>query len=231
MVRIHDETEAHLTFSVVARCTRTGKCGVGAATAANAVGKLAVHAMAKHGAIATQAMVNPYIGYDGLRLLERGYDARAALERLVANDPHPGLRQVGIVDSEGNAAAWTGSENIPWAGHRQGRGFTVQGNRMAGPDVLDAAVATMHATEGRELAERLLLALEAGDAKGGDRKGERSGNIVVYDTEEYPQWDIRVDDHDEPIRELRRLFHLFQRELLPHVEKMPTREDYPRIVK
>ncbi|HEX7046067.1 MAG TPA: DUF1028 domain-containing protein [Gammaproteobacteria bacterium] len=219
-----------MTFSVVARCARTGKFGVAAATATNAVGKLVSHAMAKYGAIATQAMLNPYLGYDGLRLLQRGSSAREALKRLLANDPHPGLRQVGIVDGEGSSAAWTGNENLHWAGHREEHNFSVQGNRMAGPGVLDAAVETMHATEDKDLAERLLLALEAGDAKGGDRLGERSGNILVFDHEEYPQWDIRVDDHDKPIEELRRLFHLFQDELLSHMNRLPTRKDYPQIV-
>lgn len=219
-----------MTFSVVARCTRTGKCGVAAATAATAVGKLAAHALARHGAIATQAKINPYIGYDGLRLLARGCTARDALDRLIANDPEPHARQVGIVDRTGNTAAWTGSENLHWAGHRFGRGFSTQGNRMAGPQVLDAVVETMHDTEERELAERLLLALEAGDAKGGDRMGERSSTIFVFDREEYPQWDIRVDDHDEPLKELRRLFHLFEEKLLPQMEKMPTRSDFPPIV-
>jgi len=219
-----------MTFSVVARCARTGKCGVGAATAATAVGKLASHAMARNGAVATQALINPYIGYDGLRLLEHGHSARDTLNLLLANDPHPEQRQVGIVDREGNTAAWTGAENIAWAGDRQGRGFSVQGNRLAGPQVLEAVIDVMHATEDKELAERLLLAIEAGDAEGGDLKGERSSNIFVFDREEYPQWDIRVDDHDEPVRELRRLFHLFQDELLPHMERMPTRKEFPRIV-
>lgn len=216
-----------MTFSVVARCARTGKCGVGAATAATAVGKLAAHAIARHGAIATQAMINPYIGYDGLRLLAHGHNADDTLHLLLGNDPEPEKRQVGIVDGDGNTAAWTGNENLRWAGHRHGRGFVTQGNRMAGPAVLDAVVATMHATEDRELAERLLLALEAGDALGGDRHGERSSTIFVFDREEYPQWDIRVDDHDEPIKELRRLFHLFQDKLLPQMERMPTRKDFP----
>lgn len=219
-----------MTFSVVARCARTGKFGVAAATATNAVGKLVSHAMAKQGAVATQAMLNPYFGYDGLRLLQRGSSARETLRRLLANDLHPELRQIGIVDSEGNSAAWTGNENLRWAGHREERNFSAQGNRMAGPGVLDAAVETMRATEDKDLAERLLLALEAGDAKGGDRLGERSANILVFDQEEYPQWDIRVDDHDKPIKELRRLFHLFRDDLLPHMSKLPTRKDYPTIV-
>lgn len=219
-----------MTFSVVARCARTGKCGVGATTAATAVGKLASHAMAHHGAVATQATMNPYIGYDGLRLLERGYDANRALERLMANDRHPQVRQVGIVDRNGNTAVWTGNENLPWAGHRHGRGFSVQGNRLAGPEVLDAVIDVMHANENKELAERLLLAIEAGDSLGGDRKGERSANIFVFHEEEYPQWDIRVDDHEEPVKELRRLYQLFLEKLLPHVEAMPTRKDYPKLV-
>src|SRR5690606_24190668 len=135
----------------------------------------------------------------------------------------PDARQLGIVDGDGRTAAWTGKRNLHWAGHAFGRGFCVQGNRLAGPEVLDAVIETMHATEDKSLAYRLLLALEAGDAKGGDRKGERSSTIFVFDREEYPLWDIRVDDHDRPIEELRRLFHLFDRKLLPEIEKMPKR--------
>ncbi|HLU60800.1 MAG TPA: DUF1028 domain-containing protein [Gammaproteobacteria bacterium] len=217
-----------MTFSIVARCERTGQCGVAGATAMIAVGKLASHAAPLHGAIATQAELNPYIGYDGLRLLARCLDADEVLRQVLADDPDPEVRQVGVVDGNGRTAAWTGSRTLPWAGHAFGRGFSVQGNRLAGPEVLEAVIESMHGSEHLPLAERLLLAIEAGDALGGDRLGERSSNIFVVDREEYPLWDIRVDDHDHPIRELRRLFHLFGEKLLPEIEKMPKRATAPR---
>lgn len=218
-----------MTFSIVAYCPRSGKFGVAAATGANAVGQLVAHARARTGAIATQAWTNPYIGYDGLRLLERGYDAPTALEKLINNDPNPQVRQAAIVDHWGNTAAWTGNETLDWKGDRQGRNFSTQGNRLAGPQVLDAVVESMHASEDKELAERLLIAIEIGDALGGDTKDERSANLSVFHREEYPQWDIRIDDHDHPVEELRRLFQLFRDEWLSHVENMTSREQFPKL--
>lgn len=129
-----------MTFSIVARCPRTGRFGVAAATGANAVGQLVSHARAHIGAVATQAWTNPYIGYDGLRLLEHGYDAPTSLEMLINNDPNPQIRQAAIIDRWGNTAAWTGNETLDWKGDRQGRNFSTQGNRLAGPQVLDAVV-------------------------------------------------------------------------------------------
>lgn len=219
-----------MTFSIVAHCPRTGKFGVAAATGANSVGQLVSHASARAGAIATQASVNPYIGYDGLRMLRRDFPATEVLEKLIANDPHPEIRQAAIIDRWGNTAAWTGKETLNWKGDRQGRHFSTQGNRLAGPEVLDAVVDSMHASEDKELAERLLLAIEVGDAKGGDTKEERSANLSVFDREEYPQWDIRIDDHDYPVRELRRLFQLFRDEWLSHVEDMINRVEFPKLV-
>lgn len=218
-----------MTFSVVARCERTGQFGVAAATAMAAVGKLASHATAHYGAVATQAVLNPYFGYDGLRLLEQGCDAQQTLDKLIAQDPEPQKRQAGVVDRNGSTAAWTGKETADWSGDLSEQDFSTQGNRLAGPQVLEAVAKVMRETEDQELAERLLLALEAGVAEGGDTKGERSANIFVFHEEEYPLWDIRVDDHDEPLKELRRLFDVFRTELLPQFERMPTRREFPRV--
>ena len=218
-----------MTFSIVARCPRTGKFGVAAATAMAAVGKLASHATARHGAIATQALLNPYFGYDGLRLLEQGYSAGETLDMLLGQEKEPEKRQVGIVDRNGNTAAWTGRDTLPWSGELAEKDFSTQGNRLARPEVLEAVASVMHETEARELAERLLLALEAGVAAGGDAKGERSANIFVFHKEEYPLWDVRVDDHDEPLKELRRLYNVFREELLPQFERMPTRDEFPPV--
>lgn len=217
-----------MTFSIVARCERTGHIGVAAITALQAVGKLACHAIPNVGAIASQALLNPYLAYDGLRLLEQGISAEDALQRVLAGDPCTGNRQVGVVDNQGRTAAWTGSDTIPWSGQRQGKFFSAQGNRLAGPPVLDRAAQSMESTEHLDLAERLTLALIAGEEVGGDTKGERSVNVLVFGEEEYPLCDIRIDDHDDPIQELRRLFKLYQQEILPNVLKLPKRIDIPR---
>lgn len=216
-----------MTFSIVARCERTGQIGVAAATAVQAVGKLACHAIANVGAIASQALTNPYLAYDGLRLLERGCSAEETLQRVIACDINAHKRQVGIVDAKGCTAAWTGKETIPWAGHLAGRNCCIQGNRLAGPAVLENALDSMHATEHLDLAERLTLALLAGDEGGGDLKGERSVNILVFSTEEYPLCDIRIDDHEAPMDELRRLFCVYQEKILPNVLGLPKRADIP----
>ena len=217
-----------MTFSIVARCERTNHVGIGAITALPAVGKLACHAIPNVGAIASQALLNPYLAYDGLRLLEQGVSPEEALNRVLAGDPDAQNRQVGIVDMQGRTAAWTGSDTIPWSGHRSGRNFSSQGNRLAGPLVLDRVVQSMESTEHLALSERLTLALIAGEEVGGDTKGERSVNVLVFGEEEYPLCDIRIDDHDDPIQELRRLHKLYQQDILPSVQKLPKRADIPR---
>ncbi|MDP9019930.1 MAG: DUF1028 domain-containing protein [Actinomycetota bacterium] len=214
-----------MTFSIVARCRATGQLGVGAMTGKVGVGKLVAHARARTGAVATQAMINPYLGFDGLALMAEGVSARDTLNRLLERDPGRAYRQCGLVDAEGSAAAWTGPKTPSWAGHRTGQGYSAQGNRLVGPDTLDTLVEAFHAAEGRELAERLLLGLEAGASTGGDRQGELSGAIYVVDTEQYPLWDARVDHSDDPVAELRALYQRFAEELIPVVRGLSTRED------
>lgn len=217
-----------MTFSLAARCQRTGQIGIAATTAVQSVGKLACHAIPNVGAFASQALLNPYLAYDGLRLLQAGASAQEALERVIALDPNAEQRQAGVVDNQGRVAAWTGKENLPWAGQRSGRHFTAQGNRLVGPEVLDRVVDSMHATEHLSLAERLVIALQAGAAVGGDREGEHSTNVMVFGEEEYPLCDIRIDEHHDPMGELRRLYRLYEREILPTVLKMPKRSEMPR---
>jgi uncharacterized Ntn-hydrolase superfamily protein len=212
-----------MTFSIVAKCAQTGQFGIGAATAVPAVGKLLTHALAGIGAVATQAKLNPYLGIDGLRYLAEGMSAEAVRARLLAEDPAREVRQFCVMDRNGATAVYTGAECIPWAGSLERRGFSIQGNRIAGPEVLEAAAEAFTVCENRPLADRLMEALAAGDACGGDVKGEVSATIYVMDTEEYPLWDIRVDEHADPIAELRRLHGIFREQLLPEIGAMPTR--------
>lgn len=213
-----------MTFSIAALCPRTGQIGIAATTAVQSVGKLACHALPEVGAFASQARLNPYLAYDGLRLLQRGVPALQVLELVLETDPRRQERQAGLVDRFGNTAAFTGAENIPWAGHSAGRYFTTQGNRLVGPQVLEQVITSMHQTEHLDLAERLVRALRAGAYAGGDIKGERSINVMVFGREEYPLCDIRIDDHDDAMQELDRLYRLYETDILPVVLELPKRD-------
>lgn len=212
-----------MTFSVVARCARTGEFGIAATTALPAVGKLLTHASPGAGAIATQARLNPYLGIDGIRLLQSGMSAQETIAALGETDPRMDRRQLGVVDRHGKSAIWTGEGCKGWAGGQAHRGFCALGNRLEGPQVIEAASGAFRESEAGPLVERLVRALAAGMAAGGDRKEERSATVYVVATEEYPLWDIRVDDHDDPIAELVRLQGVFARVLLPHIRRMATR--------
>lgn len=214
------------TVSIAARCAVTGQLGVAAVTAVLGVGKLVPHAEAGTGAVATQALANPYHALDGLRMMRAGLPAPEALRRVVAADPDRDARQTAMIDGRGTTAAWTGHATLPWAGHISRPGVTVQGNRLVGPGVLDAMLDAWDGT-GPEtaLVRRILGALEAGEAAGADRDGALSAALVVVDTEWYPLWDLRIDHADDPVAELRALFEVSQRDLLPHVLDLPKRAD------
>ncbi|MTV26257.1 DUF1028 domain-containing protein [Nitriliruptoraceae bacterium ZYF776] len=214
-----------MTFSIVAHCPRTDQVGVAAMTAMPGVGKLVAHARSNRGAAASQAMMNPYLAFDGLQLVGEGLPAVDVLELLVSRDPGREGRQFGLVDARGGAAAHTGSLPEDWKGHRTEPHLAAQGNRLAGPEVLDDAVAAYHAHDDGELAHRLLAALRAGEAAGGDTLGHRSATLTVMATELYPLWDLRIDDEDDPLASLEAEFRTFEEELVPQIRELPTRLD------
>ncbi|MCY0868394.1 MAG: DUF1028 domain-containing protein [Desulfurococcus sp.] len=207
------------TYSIVAYDPSTGDLGVAVASKFIAVGVVVPWAKARTGAIATQAYANVSYGPRGLELLARGYSARHVLEMLVSDDPLREMRQVGIVDSRGEAAAFTGSKCYEFAGHIIGDGYSVQGNILAGPQVLEEMARAFENTSG-ELVDKLIAALEAGEKAGGDRRGKQSAAILVVRenggyggyTDRYV--DIRVDDHPEPVQELKRIFRIWELVLL-----------------
>lgn len=213
-----------MTFSIVARCPRSGQFGVAAVTAVPAVGKLVTHAAAGHGAVATQARVNPYLGIDGIALLQEGLPAQTVVARLCERDPEIARRQFAVVDAAGGVAHWTGPFCLDWAGARAGDGYCVLGNRLVGPAVLEAISDTMNKHGDTALSERLVAALVAGAETGGDLAGERSATLYIVEHERYPLWDIRVDEHDDPVHELQRLHASFAAEVIPEIRKMPTRD-------
>lgn len=198
------------TFSIVAYDPATGDLGVGVASKFPAVGAGVPWARAGVGAVATQAAANLSFGPRGLEMMELGFTAKETLDKLIATDPGRDDRQTGIVDAQGHAAAWTGSKCFNYAGHIVGGNYSVQGNILAGPQVVEAMARAFEQARG-SLAERLMTALEAGEAAGGDRRGKESAALlVVRKGAGYggvgDRWvDLRVDDHPEPVRELCRL--------------------------
>lgn len=214
-----------MTFSIVARCPRTGMLGVGTASRSLAAGGIVPYCRAGVGAIASQSFTNPYLGSDGLTLLEQGLTAARALERVVESDGGRDLRQVAIVDRDGHTAAYTGARCIPWAGQMEGGGYVCLGSILSGEEVVKAMAFAFEASVDEELPERLLRALEAGQEAGGDRRGRQSAAIRAIHAEDYPYCDLRVDDHADPIAELRRIFTVFHREE-PFRQMMPRRDDY-----
>ncbi len=201
------------TFSIVARDPQNGDLGVAVQSKFLAVGSVVSWARAGAGAIATQALANIGYGPEGLRLLEQGLSAEAVLNQLVAADADRDHRQLGIVDRNGRAAAYTGSACLDWAGHETGDGFACQGNILAGPEVVRAMAERFRQSDG-ELAERLVTAMHAGQEAGGDRRGRQSAALYVARTggsyggllDRYI--DLRVDDHPDPIVELERILQL-----------------------
>ncbi len=224
------------TFSIVAFDPDTGDLGVAVQSKFLAVGAVVPYARAKVGAVATQSYANLLYGPEGLALLEAGLSPEEAIRRLTEKDPDARLRQVGIVDARGRAAAYTGDGCFPWAGHRVGPNVAVQGNILMGPETVDAMYETFVGARG-DLAERLVAALAAGQEAGGDRRGQQSAALLVVReggsyggfTDRYI--DLRVDDHPRPIEELARLLKLWRvyfqpprpEDVLPLTEEL-TRE-------
>ena len=213
------------TFSIVARCPRTRMLGVGVASKYPAVGAVCSHTQAEVGAISTQAFGNPYLGIDGLNLLQEGLGAQQTLEYLLKLDPGRQKRQLIIINKDGQTAAFTGSLTTSWGGHLRGDNYAVAGNMLSGEMVIQAMAAAFEQSFEEALAERLLQALEAGQAAGGDRRGRQAAHLQVVHTEAWKYVDLRVDEHPDPVVELRRIFEVAKRELFPFRELYPTRSN------
>lgn len=211
------------TFSVAARCPRSGRLGVAISTALPAVGGYCSFVEPAVGAVATQSWTNPYLALDALETLAGGASAQEALNGVLRRDAEAELRQIGLVDAAGNTAVWTGGACTAWAGHRQGEGYTVQGNMLVGPETVTAMAEAMDATADHDLVDRLVAALLAGQAAGGDKRGKQSAAVKVYGAEAYPLLDLRVDDHAEPAAELARLHALAKVQLQPFLDSLPRR--------
>lgn len=197
-----------MTFSIVARDPQTGAFGVATATAGPMVGALVPHTRQGLGAVATQAMTNPYLAFDAFSALGES-DASAALHMALAKDDRADLRQMVIVDANGVADGWTGGLCMGFADHLIDRGVAVAGNLLTGADVLSDMVASYHQHLGKSsFAAALLEALRAGAAAGGDKRGLGSAALRVQDSQEFPEVDLRVDLSDDPIKALDELMGL-----------------------
>ncbi len=213
------------TFSIAARCERTGMLGVAVSTAVPGVGGLCPFIAPNAGAVSTQSWVNPYLGIDGVTLMTKGMSAKAALKKLIAGDPGRDVRQIGLVDKKGQSAAFTGKDCVPWAGHLTGKNYAVQGNMLVGEPTVQAMAEAFARAKELTLPERLMGVLEAGQAAGGDKRGRQSAALKVYYKEEFPYLDLRVDEHRHPVAELRRVFEVARHQLLPFMKGMPSRKN------
>jgi len=194
-----------MTWSILAR-DENGLLGAAIASRFFAVGALCVHSRRGVGILSTQALMNPLYGPAGIELLAQQVPAQEVVARLTRPDAGRSQRQLHVLPAQGAIAAHTGADCIDWCGHLSGEHFSIAGNMLAGPQVLQATADAFLQNAGRPLAERLLAALAAGEAAGGDKRGKQAAALRIHADEDYPQLDIRVDDHEEPVQELQRLY-------------------------
>lgn len=213
-----------MTWSVIAKDIN-GRFGIAIASRFFAVGALCVHTRSAVGALCTQALMNPLYGPTGLELLAGGIAPDEVVRRLVDADKGREQRQLHVMGLDGSVAAHTGSQCVDWCGHQVFEDFSVAGNMLAGPQVLDATAQTFIATAGRPLAERLIAAMQAGEAEGGDKRGKQAAALRVHAGEVYPELDLRVDDHAEPLTELQRLYDVSLQRFQPFVSCLASKRD------
>ncbi len=209
-----------MTFSIIARDPESGHFGVAVSTAVPCVGAMVPHAKAGVGAITTQSFTNVMLGIDGLRLLEIGLSPEAALTSLLAEDPEAAQRQVAGIDAQGRIFAYSGDACVDWYGARSGDNYSVQGNMLVGKETIDAMAGAFEQSSGF-LPARLVEALEAGQAAGGDKRGRESAALltVPFGPEPASKIDIRVDQHEDPVAELRRIGDLLSRRFREELEE------------
>lgn len=209
-----------MTYTAAGRCPRTGRFGIATATREIAVGGRVPFVRAGFGAVATQAFTDPRLGSLGLRLLEQGHPADRVLRDIAQSDPHFAFRQVGVIDRAGAVAVHTGERNSAWAGHSTGAGFIVMGNVLVGEGVVAAMAQAMAESVDADIEVRLMRSLVAGTKAGGQPDGQQSAGLLVHENEGFAVLDLRVDDHEEPVGELQRLFDKLY-PLVPYYRERP----------
>jgi uncharacterized Ntn-hydrolase superfamily protein len=214
-----------MTWSIIARDIITGQIGIAVATKFFAVGARVPHIAPQIGGVATQALVNPYYGIDGVKLLREGKSPHDIIATLIAADDGRESRQLHITDASGRIAAHTGSECVDWCGHVEGAGFSIAGNMLAGARVLGDTAKAYVAYEKLPFAQRLIAAMKAGEAAGGDKRGKQSAALLIHGEEEWSNLDLRVDDHADPLAELERLEQVSRERWVHFRPFLPTRKN------
>ncbi|MCW5744960.1 MAG: DUF1028 domain-containing protein [Alphaproteobacteria bacterium] len=214
-----------MTWSIIARDRASGAIGIAVATRFFAVGARVPYIATGIGAVATQAMVNPFYGPRGLQLLREGVPAADVVRLLTAADDGQAHRQVHVMDAAGRFAAHTGTACIDWCGHVIRDGFSVAGNMLAGPQVIEQTAAAFQSGAALSFARRLIAALKAGESVGGDKRGKQSAALLIHGAEEYSDLDLRVDDHADPLAELERLETVSRQHWVHFRQFMPTRSN------
>ena len=212
-----------MTWSIVTHDPATGAFAVAVATRAFAVGAICPFVRAGVGAVSTQSISNRYLGPAVLDAMARGLAPAAAIESALAGDEGRNIRQVHAVDRLGRTAAWTGGNCVEWCGSQDAPYVSVAGNMLAGPDVVPQTLLRFRQETDLDLPERLMLAMDAGEAAGGDRRGRQSAAMVLTIAEDFPDLNLRVDDHAQPLAELRRLLGLWRREGQPRLAQSPSK--------
>lgn len=215
-----------MTWSIIAHEEETRRIGIIVATRFFAVGARVPHIRTGVGAVATQAFAHQAFGPRGLNLMAKGVSATDTVSQLIAGDDGRDHRQVHVMDGNGRFAAFTGAACIDWCGHTTGDGYSVAGNMLAGPEVIARTAATFQSRRDLPLARRMLAAMHAGEAAGGDKRGKQSAALLIHDAEEFPIYDLRVDDHFDPLAELARLHAVALQRFVHFRRRMPSRE-YP----
>jgi uncharacterized Ntn-hydrolase superfamily protein len=214
-----------MTWSIIAKDSATGQFGIAVATRFFAVGARVPHIAAGIGGVATQALVNPYYGIDGVRMLREGKSPQDIVTALLAGDSGRESRQLHMLDAQGRIAAHTGKDCVDWCGHVKGDGFSIAGNMLARAQVLDDTAKAYAANGGLPFARRLLAAMRAGEAAGGDMRGKQSAALLIHDKEEWSALDLRVDDHADPLAELERLERVSRERWVHFRLFLPTRQN------
>ena len=212
-----------MTWSIIARDPATGAFGVAIATRFFAVGALCPHAESGVGALSTQALVNPHYGKQGLALLREGVPAAEVVRRLTVPDEGREQRQLHVIDIAGRIGQHTGKQCVDWCGALVGDGYSVAGNMLSNEKVIQET-AKAYARSNLSFPEKLMAALEAGQAAGGDKRGKQSAALIIHSNRAYADIDLRVDDHAEPLAELKRLYEKAHERFIPFMRCGPSRE-------
>lgn len=212
-----------MTWSLIARDSGSGAFGVAIATRFFAAGALCPHAQSGVGALSTQALVNPHYGPQALELLRSGTPAPEVVKRVTSPDEGREQRQLHVIDAQGRIGQHTGKQCVEWCGAVAGDDYSVAGNMLANERVIRETARAYEASR-RPFAERLIAALEAGEAAGGDKRGKQSAALLIYSTRQYPDLDLRIDDHAEPLVELRRLYDKAHERFIPFMSCGPSEQ-------